>query len=67
MRKKMIWKKIAAMAMTAIMAVSLTACGSDAGSSTGSDSGDKTLDVIAWSSLFTDAQCRQSKKQPALH
>ena len=52
MRKKMIWKKIAAMAMTAIMAVSLTACGSDAGSSTGSDSGDKTLDVIAWSSLY---------------
>lgn len=62
MRKKMIWKKIAAMAMTAIMAVSLTACGSDAGSSTGSDSGDKTLDVIAWSSLFTDAQCQAIKK-----
>lgn len=62
MRKKMIWKKIAAMAMTAIMAVSLTACGSDAGSSTGSDSGDKTLDVIAWSSLFTDAQCQAIKE-----
>lgn len=57
-------EKIAAMAMAAIMTVSVTACGSGtgSGSSTGSGSGDKTLDVIAWSSMFTDAQCQAIKE-----
>lgn len=51
------------MAMAMILAVSLTACGGGEGSTeTSSGSGDNTLDVIAWSSMFTDAQCQAIKE-----
>ncbi len=63
MQKRNLFKKIAAMAMAMILAVSLTACGGgEESTETSSGSGDNTLDVIAWSSMFTDAQCQAIKE-----
>lgn len=63
MQKRSLFKKIAAMAMAMILAVSLTACGGgEESTETSSGSGDNTLDVIAWSSMFTDAQCQAIKE-----
>lgn len=61
--KKNLIKRIASLTVCAALAVSLAACGSgskSASSDSSSDSG--TLDIIAWSSMFTDKQCQAIKK-----
>lgn len=64
MRRKNLFRKIAAIVVSAAMAVSVAACGGSSGSSTSSStsSGDNTLDIITWSSIFTDEECQAIKK-----
>lgn len=54
-------KKLIAIFMTVAMLFALTACSDGKGSDAGGD-GDKTLNVIAWSSLFTDKECQAIKE-----
>lgn len=58
---KRITQKWMAMLMSVVMLFALTACSSGSEGDSGK-SEDKTLNVIAWSSMFTDNQCQAIKE-----
>lgn len=61
---KKCWKKVIATSLLLSLSLSLTACGESGGTSaTGAAAdGSKELNVIAWSSMYTDAQCQAIEK-----
>ena len=55
-------KKIFTALLSACLVVPLMACGSSSGSSASGSSSDKTVNIIAWASMFTDSQVQAIKK-----